>query len=389
MRKYTDNDERSIRTTQLVRDWTRSKLVDQTQADRMLSELHLDLKRTNVFFRLMLLGFGLLIIWSAVALIALLFGVKDEKAIGMLCLGIGVGSYSLAEYLITRFHFYRFGVEEAAAMASVPLIAVAAGLLVSSTHFVVGIEFPIFFALVMMAAAAFAIYRRLGYIYAAIVSMICAGLAPFASDWSPITHRSVCAAFFSLVFLVARSMRRKHGDEFPADEYSVIEAMAWCGLYISFNVHLSTLGLFRTSEVTGDFYSFTYFAIWALPLIGLFLALRDRQRLLLDVSIGLTLVTLATNKPYLHMPRQSWDPILLGIFLIGVAAVLRRWLSSGERNGLTSDRLLLSDARQLAVLATASTALHATPQMPADTSQHANLTPGGGHSGGAGASGTF
>ena len=49
-----------------------------------------------------------------------------------------------------------------------------------------------------------------------------------------------------------------------------------------------------------------------LPAIGLFVAIREKNRPLLDVNIVLVLATLATNKPYLGTARQTWDPILLG-----------------------------------------------------------------------------
>jgi uncharacterized membrane protein YgcG len=87
--------------------------------------------------------------------------------------------------------------------------------------------------------------------------------------------------------------------------------------------------------------------------------------------------------------RQTWDPILLGLFLIGTVVVLRRWLSSGDRNGFTASRILISDKRGISALGTASAALHPIPQMPAETPSTRDLEPGGGRSGGAGASGSF
>ena len=86
----------------------------------------------------------------------------------------------------------------------------------------------------------------------------------------------------------------------------------------------------------------------------------------MDVSLAAGLVTLATNKPYLHMTRQPWDPILFGILLAGSAVIIKRWLSSGangQRNGFTAERLLASDRRILTVVGAASAAFQ--PQIPA------------------------
>jgi hypothetical protein len=139
----------------------------------------------------------------------------------------------------------------------------------------------------------------------------------------------------------------------------------------------------------GPFYWFTYIAIWLIPVSGLYLALRARERPLLDVSIGLTLLTLATNKAYLGIARQTWDPIILGIFLIAAAVILKRRLFAGNRDGFTAERILLADERGLSALGTASAVMPGAPPMPADHVPVRNLDPGGGRSGGAGASGSF
>jgi hypothetical protein len=128
-------------------------------------------------------------------------------------------------------------------------------------------------------------------------------------------------------------------------------------LYGFINLHLfsSVLPLGVSSAVTtSNFYSFTYVMTWLLPAIGLWLAIRSKQRLLLDVNLAMALATLATNKPYLHGVQEPWDPILLGLLLVGVVIALRRWLSkdpAGLRNGFTAVRLLESDRRTLAATA--------------------------------------
>jgi hypothetical protein len=120
------------------------------------------------------------------------------------------------------------------------------------------------------------------------------------------------------------------------------------------------------------------------------MALRNKDRALMDVSLGMALVTLVTNKLYLRLPRQPWDPILLGIFLMAATIILRRWLSKGpdgQRHGLTPVRLLNSDSRVMTFAGTASAALQ--PEAPAPVTAPAKPVFGGGRSGGAGASGSF
>ena len=390
MRKYNHEDERAIRTERLIRNWTRSGLLEKPQEDRILPELKVGLRRTNPFFRLILFAFGLLIIGSSVLFVGAVVEARSEVAIAVVCLFGAAASIGLAEHLIEEYRLYRFGIEEAAAVAGGIFLAVGAAALVSTQHARTGSQFTFLFGLIVGSTAAFAIYVRYGDIYAVIASMFLMSLTPFQTRLPQVTHRFVSAGLLLLVFVVSSLRRRETRDEIRADDYSIIQAVAWLGIYAFLNVHLSSLGVrFRGPALEGLSYWVTYVFIWILPAVGLFLALRRRDRPLLDVSIVLGLITLATNKPYLGVARQTWDPILLGLLLIGTVVVLRRWLSSADRNGFTASRILISDKRGISALGTASAALHPIPQMPADTPPARDLEPGGGRSGGGGASGSF
>ncbi|OGR91843.1 MAG: hypothetical protein A2992_09135 [Elusimicrobia bacterium RIFCSPLOWO2_01_FULL_59_12] len=109
---------------------------------------------------------------------------------------------------------------------------------------------------------------------------------------------------------------------------------------------------------------------------------------MLSVGTILALLTLITNKPYLGWERHTWDPMILGVFLVGAAAWTRRWLSTGPnsfRNGFTAIRLYASDKQRLAALGTLSYAVRpGIPDTPASKPDF-----GGGRSGGGGAQGNF
>jgi hypothetical protein len=390
MRKYASNDEKAIRIERLVREWTRSGLLEKAQEQRILPELRVDLRRTNLFLRLVMFAFGLLIIGSSVLLVGVTLKLNEEVPVAILCLVGATGSFALSEYLIARFRVYRFGIEEAAAVAGAALLIIAAGVLVSLTHVTGQGEFAILIGLIVGAIAGWTIYIRFGYLYAAIAAMLCMSLAPFQTGTSQITERLASALLLLLVFVVAHLKHRESGDEFPGDEYGLIQAIAWLGFYASLNLQLSSLGsAFRLPTLTGPFYWFTYVAVWLIPIVGIFISLRERARPLFDVSLALCLVTLTTNKLYLGVARQSWDPIILGVLLIGTALALRRWLSSADCNGFTAARILLSDKPPIFAIGAASAALYPVPRMPADSVPVRNLEPGGGRSGGAGASSSF
>jgi hypothetical protein len=210
--------------------------------------------------------------------------------------------------------------------------------------------------------------------------------------------RLTSAGLLLVVFIIVRSVRRNVDDEFPGNEYRVMEAAAWLGVYAFLNLHLDVFdvaptNVFRNASISRPFYWFTYAAIWVLPAVGLYLGLREKHRHLLDTNLVLALVTLATNKPYLGATRQPWDPILFGLLLIATAVTARRWLAKGQnglRSGYTADRILASDQRAMSVVGTASAAVHMTgPVQNSGTAPQDTFKPEGGRSGGAGASGSF
>jgi hypothetical protein len=104
----------------------------------------------------------------------------------------------------------------------------------------------------------------------------------------------------------------------------------------------------------------------------------------------MALVTIATNKSYLDLPRQPWDPILFGVFLMAAAITIRRWLlkgPEGERYGFRPLPLLTAERRALAVVSAASAIVQ--PDIPAAPAAPTKPELGGGRSGGGGASGSF
>jgi len=379
MSLYLRDDERAIRVQRLVNDWTKSRLLVAEQRDRLLPELQVNLRRTNIFLRVTLFVFGYLIVNALTGLFVVTLNLS-EGATMYLAAFAAAAFFAVAQVLVQRFRLYRFGIEEAAAVASVSFLAIAASMAFYPT-------FSMLQAMIAAAAGSFLLFRRFGYVYAGVAATLFVALIPFGTAQVDTVRRLAAIALMMTVFFIARERRQDHDWDYPGDAYAVIEAVAWAVLYFVLNLKASPW--LSSPDELGLFYWASYAAIWILPTVGLFLAIRDRHRLVLDLNIVMALATLMSNKAYLGAEPKPWDPILLGVLLITIAIGLRRWLASGEqggRRGFVAHRLLASEKERLALAGAA------TVFAPGAPPSHAHESPsigGGGSSGGAGASGKF
>lgn len=379
---YARDDERNIRVQRLVHDWNKSGLITDEQRDRMLPDLHVDLRRTNLFLRITLFVFGFLIVNAAAGLVAVVLELRND-ALSWAALVASVACFAGAQWAVTSYRLYRFGVEEAMAVASILFFIIAGAMMFLD-------RFAPLYAFASATVAAVIVYRRFGFVYAAVAAVACATFVIFDLQQSDTFRRLFSSILLLTIFFFARERRQDHEWDFPADTYAVVEAVAWGALYLVANLKISPW--LSQPDGYAAFYWATYISIWLLPAAGLWLAIRDRHRLMLDLNIVLAIVTLSSNKPYLGAVQRPWDPIAFGVMLVVVSIVLRRWIASGPhgaRRGFVAHRLLESEKAKLS-LAGSATVL--APGAPAPSTRAAEPPPpsfGGGRSGGAGASGTF
>jgi len=382
MRIYAQADEEKVRAQAAVREWQRSGFLDTSQAAQIANELRVDFRRTNFFLRALLFLFTSIVVAASVSLVITVFGLDEKTSEATVCVIAAILCLGAAEFLIKNFRFYRFGVEEALAIAAVVLLSLATAFVTSG--FEVG---ELVAPLAIGALGTLFIYMRYGYLYAAIASILCAAAIPFPMHVPAEGKRLIAALVSAFLFSIVRRARLQLGNDFRGDDFGLIQASAWAGLYLSLNLQISFVRYYEPSL----FYWVTYAMIWIVPVAGLWLSVRSKDRPLLNVSLLAALITLATNKPYLHLMRRPWDPILFGLFLIVSAVLIKRWLGGGppnaERRGFTAARLLARDRQALAIVSTASDALQ--PGMSPSLAPPAKPNFDGGRSGGAGATGSF
>ena len=400
MRLYTASSEETLRARKLLTDWAADGILTNAQYERLEQETISELRTTNIFLRLVLFLFTLISVGGAVALFFVVSR-PSEQTSGVLFLIFAALCYAAAELAVSQARLYRYGIEEALAVCSVGFLCAGMDLAPFSGRPYSPKPYAAEF-LVPAASAVFSlwIWRRFGLWYAFLAAMIFVVFLPGYWTSSHSAQHVTIAVFYAAGLICVAAVRPRHHFDYLADAYSLVEAFLWLGIYLAINLQLSSLNL-RTqwlgigtiaSEFARPFYWATWVLIWCLPPLVLARGIRQKDRFVIAVGAIVAILTFVSNKPYLGWPRHTWDPMLLGILLTGVALFIRRWLArgpSGVRYGFTAARLSGKEKHWMnagsAVLGLVSPqSITPTPQTSSPDFRF-----GGGASGGGGAGGEF
>ncbi len=400
MRLYTAASEETLRAHKLLKDWAGEGYLAKEQYQHLQQETISELRTTNIFLRLVLFLFTLIIVAGGAALFLEGFLSRpSEQTSGIFLLIFAAMSYAAAEVAVSQARLYRYGIEEALAVCSVGFLCVGMQLALFSGHPLLPAT-DAAHSLVPAAGAVLSvwIWRRFGLWYAFLAAMIFA----VPGYWSsfPWAQHVILVVFYTVGLICVAVVRPRHRFEYLDDDYSLVEAFLWLGIYLAINLQLSSLnvraqwwvGTQAAAEFPGPFYWTTWVLIWCLPPVILVRGVRQKDRFVIAVGTIAAILTFVTNKPYLGWQRHTWDPMLLGILLTGVALYIRRWLARGPRgirHGFTAARLSGRDKRWMSI-GSAGLGL-VTPQSitPSPQPSSPDFRFGGGASGGGGAGGDY
>jgi uncharacterized membrane protein YgcG len=400
MRLYSASSEETQRARKLLTEWLADGFLSKAQYQLLEKETVSDLRTTNIFLRLVLFLFTLISVGAAVGLFFVAFVPRlSQQSDGVIFLIFAAVCYAAAEVAVSQARLYRYGIEEALAVCSIGFLCV--GMLLAFFGSGLFSSKPDAAQFVVPGAGAVLslwIWRRFGLSYAFLAAMIFVVFVPGYWTSSHEAQRLIVVAFYAIGLAGVVTVRPRHRFDYLNEDYSVVEALLWLGIYLTINLQLSSLNLDAqrwwgstraASEFARPFYWGTWVLTWCLPPIILARGIRLKDRLIIAVGAIVAILTLICNKPYLGWQRHTWDPILLGIVLTSVAVFIRRWLARGPdgiRHGFTATRLSEKDKQLINVGSSGFGLLSPTPA-PQPSSPDFHF--GGGQSGGGGASSDF
>ncbi len=398
MRIYPASSEETLSARKLLKDWAADGLLTNQQYQVLEQGTVSDLRTTNIFLRIVLFLFTLIIVGAAAGLFFVSSRPSDQSA-GVFLLIFAAVCYASAEAAVSQARLYRYGIEEALAVCSVGFLCLGMQL----AFFSGGSYLPKPEESLVPAAGVISslwIWRRFGFSYAFLAAMIFVIFLPGYWTYSHEAQHLIVAAFYAAGLAAIALLHSRHRFDHLDQAYSLVEALLWLGIYSAINLKVSSLdrpvqwggGAMVSFEFAKPSYWTTWVLIWCLPPVILAGGIRQKDRFVIAVGAIAAILTFISNKPYLGWPRHTWDPMILGILLAAVALFLRRWLASGPsgiRHGFTAARLSAKDKHWMnagsAVLGLVS---------PQSITPNPQPTPsdfrfGGGQTGGGGAGGDF
>jgi hypothetical protein len=398
---YSSEQEENIYIRGQARTWLRSGLITDSQLATIIDYTNPDVRQTNVFLRIILFAFTCLCIGALLGLFIWSTKIEGKMTLAYALMIACIISYFLAEQAVTKCRFYRHGIEEALAIASMVLfcwgitgaISLSSG--IYSTH-------PLtIIACILFVVSALWLYLRFGYLYAVFIGMIAVCIIPFQLSLPPTNERLVLLLIFCLILLLNLNNDKPNIDDFKKEKNTTIQACLLIAIYLTVNLQiLGAAGLLieDTSIIhlhpklfPPYIYWSSYILAFFIPALGIYWGIKSRKRLILNASLVLACLTLATNKSYLGLTRYAWDPAIMGIMLIGISIFISRWLkhgTDGNRYSFTQSDILKPEDHGISlaeVAAALAPGAIGAQQPPAQPEKYFD----GGSSGGGGASRNF
>jgi hypothetical protein len=378
-------EERAFRRG-LLKEWREARLVSPEAAAKIAAEI--GEPPANAAWPLRVVLFGVAALCQASAIILALKGFQDGFALGIGSLLAAAASIALAEAMIRGLKVRRHGAEEALVAGAAVMAAFGVVRLVGPDAGG-GSAATAVFSFALAAAAALA-YARYGYRLAAIGVAVGLGVFLGALDYGERGTRVMLAALYAVLLAAITlwpGLPRRERERLEIARFFLALSVPLC-----LNLALERVWDGFSGQAAGvgmDAFAWAAFAaIFLIPAGWLAWGISSRARSLVWAGALGLLVALCSIKPYFGWTRRSWDPAVLGVELIVLALVLKRWLDAGaggRRGGFSSEEM--GDPRPGGALSLLAGTIAAGPASAPSGPE--TMKGRGGDFGGGGASGSF
>jgi hypothetical protein len=367
--------------------WLKNNFILQEQFEKISEEYKTPFYHPNLIIRILLFIATLLAISGITGLLGLMFAEMGQTAISILCILYGIGSFVVLEKVFINKKHYKSGVTEAILYHSI-------GFMIGGVAGLTDFNSPQLILITCLLVFAFAAIRYLDLLttIAAIASL--AGILFYNCFEAGGIFKQVIPFVFILTFspayFLTRKMQKRSDLSLWKNNLLVVESISLLMIYASGNYlvvrELSVNLMDLTLEEGGDipFAFLFYFLTVIIPLTYLYFGIKNKNSVLLRVSLLVFAFSVFTFKYYYSLGHTEITLTLAGALLIATAILLMRYLKI-MRGGFTRENLLSHFWENMNL-----EAIVISQTMGGNQSIKTNPeTGGGGDSGGGGASSSF
>ncbi len=376
-----------------AKGWHGAGAIEEETRQKVDAAYPDDRNRLGKVFRVLVFGFSLVVLWSSLGIVGMMFAAAGQSAAAVVFFLFGLGLAVLTEAQLGPLKRRQGGTEAATAFLSVSLIIGSLlWLIFESTRpgDQVVFDTALFISSIVLVAAGLRWGYSIFVVVAATFVFILLARSPLGR-WSWIVLPVVVAP---VLFRAADSARLAPPHRRSAEAFALVSLVF---LYLA--VHRGSWDIGVVEMLNGVFITgvrqpspmrtFCTVATGLVPVLTVAFGLVTRRRSLINLGFVGILASLVTLRLYVHM-APLWVALLGGgAFAIGLALLVRRYLDSGpehERHGFTAEPLFTDPEGKSALEVAASVASFTPAARPLP---QPGFEAGGGRSGGGGASGEF
>ncbi len=313
-------------TREQAKEWQVRGLLTAAQEKTVAERYKPDFYSPNVFVRIGLAIFTLILMLALAGLAAVIFEPDREPGMALFCLFWGVLWLCLLEFWSVRTaRHYGSGIDDMLLYGGLTAVISGTGLLLpyntpTLVYCLVALPFLVVAAIRyadrLVAAAAFICALLIILLTVKEIPSLALYLLPFAG-----------MAFSALAYRFARRGGERYTWRYWFGVLAVVETLALVTFYVSGNywvVQQAGLELYQLEQapMAWFFWAFTF----AVPAIYITLGLRLKDRLLLDIGLALIAAAVFTFRYYFHVLPLTWAAVMAGAVMFVFAFFAIRYL---------------------------------------------------------------
>jgi hypothetical protein len=324
--------------------WLKSSFITKDQFAKISEEYKTPFYHPNLIIRILLFAATLFALSGMSGILGLIFAQAGKTFIYFACIVYGIGSFVVVEKMFIANNHFKSGVTEAIIYHA---CAFAIGGISGMSEF----ENPQIILLACLLVFSFAAFRYLDPIttVAAIASL--AGIIFYNSFIAGGVFKQVIPFIFlfcfSLLYVLVKKLGANDDLKIWRNNFLVLEIVCLLLVYASGNylvvreLSVSLMDLMVKDGENIPFAFFFYFLTVVLPVGYLYFGVKNKDVVLLRVSLILLAFSVFTFKYYYGLGHTEIMLIIAGIVLISSSLILMRFLKI-TRSGFTGEDILSS-----------------------------------------------